>query len=180
MQIRHYVLIISVIIIFGMCNGSAAAGEFYLHEDNQYWWYYSDNPHFYAVVPNNAERYVSKTIFGYEFLEMSWDGGSVIMEIGSMVGNNTDTIIDFVAKRWSALLDDQLVFANWEITTSNKLKTYFYALEGVGPDGQKSMLRSVYFHHDNTVVYLAMYLPSSKYQGTIKNHWLRAVNEFEW
>ncbi len=180
MQIRHYGLIIFLLLALGLLHSNAIAGEFYLHDNNQYWWYFSENPRFYAAVPNNAERYVAKTIFGYEFLEMTWENGSIIMEIGSMVGNDTDTVIDFVAKRWTGLLEDRLVFANREITTSNNINTYFYAIEGTGPNGKKAMLRSVYFKQGDVVVYLAMYLPSNKYQGTLQDHWLRAVNDFEW
>lgn len=170
---------VGLIMLF-IYSATALAGEFYLHDNDRYWWYYNDDPQFYAVVPNDGERYVTKTVFGYDFLEISWEEGTVILEVGSMVGNDTDTVINFVAKRWGALLEDELVFSNREITTSNGLNTYFYALEGVGPDGSKSMLRSVYFHKDDIVVYLAMYLPSNKYQGSMQNHWLRVVNDFEW
>mgnify|MGYP000058633674 CR=1 FL=1 len=156
------------------------AGEFYLHDNKQYWWYHVADPYFYVAVPNNAELYINKTMFGYEFLEISWDKGTIVMEIGVIPNAKTDDVINFVAKRWTPFLKNTSVFANREITTSNNLKTYFYGIEGTGPDGKKSMLRSVYFNNGQAVVYLAMFLPSSKYQGDMQNHWLKAVNEFEW
>lgn len=161
-------------------NFGIAASGFYLHDDNQYWWYHSDNPHFYAVVPSNADQYNTKTIFGYNFLEVSWNNDSTIIEIGTIPNSDTDQVVDFVAKRWSSLLETRVVFANHEITTSNDLQTFFYGVEGTGPNGVKSMLRSVYFNNGDDVIYLAMFIENDKYQGEMRNHWLRAVNEFEW
>ena len=163
-----------------IASSGVAAGEFYLHEHKEYWWYYVDNPGFYAVVPNNADVYHAKTVFGYEFLEMSWNDGSIVMEIGVIPNSNVNNVVSLVAKRWSPFLKDELVFANREITTSNGLKTHFYAVEGVGPDGVKSMLRSVYFNRNGSIVFLAMYIPSAKYEGTMQTNWIKAVNEFEW
>lgn len=171
---------ILAVIIVAVISSSAAADEWFIHEHKQYWWYYVDNPGFYAVVPNTAERYYKKTIFGYQFLEMSWENGSIVMQIGIIPKSSVNEAVSFVAKRWSPLLENELVFANREITTSNGLKTYFYAVEGVGLDGVKSMLRSVYFSKEGTIVYLAMFIPSSKYEGTMLNNWIKAVNEFEW
>jgi hypothetical protein len=179
MRSRKTVFILSFIILILTCQ-SAAAGEFYLHDNKEYWWYHVDNPGFYAVVPSAADVYVSKKVFGYDFLEISWDNGSVVMEVGVIPNSSRDDVINFVAKRWSPFLQDERVFANREITTSNGLPTYFYAVEGSGPDGNKSMLRSVYFSKDGNVVYLAMYLPNNKYQGKVERHWIRAVNDFEW
>ena len=176
---RKMVFILSFILLAVNCAG-VFAGEFYLHENSDYWWYHVDKPGFYAVVPIAADIYVTKTVFGYEFLEISWDDGTVIMEVGVVPNSSRDDVINFVAKRWSPFLNNERVFANREITTSNGLQTYFYAVEGSGPNGTKSMLRSVYFSRDNDVVYLAMYLPNNKYQGKVEHYWIRAVNDFEW
>ncbi len=177
---RMKIIFLTLILILGVVYISVSAGEFYLHDNDQYWWFHVSEPHFYAVVPNNADLYVNKVQFGYEFLEMSWDNGTIVMEIGVIPGATTSDGINFVAKRWSPFLKDELVFANREITTSNDLQTFFYAVEGIGHDGKKAMIRSVYFHKDDDLVYLAMYLPNNKYEGDMRNHWLRAVNEFEW
>jgi len=174
---RIIVLAVVLVIIAG---SGAGAGEFYLHEQKDYWWYYVGTPGFYAVIPSNAERYYKKAVFGYEFLEILWEKENVVMEIGAIPNSTVTNAINFVAKRWSPFLKNETVLANREITTSNNLKAYFYAVEGTGPDAVKYMLRSVYFTKEGTVVYLAMYLPSGKYTGTMLNHWIKAVNESEW
>lgn len=161
---------------------TATATEFYIHDNNDYWWYHSEDPHFYAVVPSNGQRYSHKSLFGYEMLEIAWDDSAIIMEVGTMSGLDQASIIDFVGRRWTSLLANPRVFADREITTSNDLKTYFYGVEGTGPNNVKSMLRSVYFYNadKDTTVYLAYFIPNSKYTGQMEQYWLRAVNEFEW
>ena len=103
---------ILAVIIVAVISSSAAADEWFIHEHKQYWWYYVDNPGFYAVVPNTAERYYKKTIFGYQFLEMSWENGSIVMQIGIIPKSSVNEAVSFVAKRWSPLLENELVFAN--------------------------------------------------------------------
>ncbi|NLM26470.1 MAG: hypothetical protein GX208_10220 [Firmicutes bacterium] len=176
----RYKQIILIICLLLLSNQLAYASGFYLHDNKQYWWYHSEDPYFYAVVPSNAERYTKKTLFGNEILEIAFDDGSTIMEIGSFKGKEVSEVVDFVGKKWTSMIDNLVVIANREITTSNDLKTFFYAIEGIGADGKKGMLRSVYFKKGDVVVYQAMFLESSKYKGDLQNHWLRAVNEFEW
>lgn len=175
-----YSFLLSMLMLIAFSSASLASTGFYLHDNNQYWWYHSSDPHFYAVVPSNADRYETKTIFGYQFLELSWHNGSTLIEVGILPDSNTADVVDFVAKRWSPFLENPVVFANHEITTSNDLPTFFYGIEGNGPNGIKSMVRSVYFNNGNDVVYLAMYIENNRYQGDMRNHWIRAVNEFEW
>jgi hypothetical protein len=186
---RSWRIAIILTIVFAAVFSSAASAEqdlgLYRHDDKQYWWYYADEVNFWAVVPSKenshaADHYLKKTVLGYEFLEISWYKDKIVMEVGALPNSTVSGAIDFVAKRWSPFLKDELVFANREITTSNNLKAHFYAVEGVGPDGVKYMLRSVFFNRAGSVAYLAMYIPSGKYQGAMQNNWIKAVNESEW
>lgn len=176
----RYKQIILIICLLLLSNQLVLASGFYLHDNKQYWWFHSEDPQFYAVVPSNAERYTQKMLFGNEILEIAFDDGLTIMEISSFKGKEVSKVVDFVAKKWTTMIDNPVVLANREITTSNDLKTFFYAVEGIGTDGKKGMLRSVFFKQGDAVVYLAMFMRSSDYTGEFQNHWLKAVNEFEW
>lgn len=176
----RYKQIILVICLLLLSNQLVQASGFFLHDNKQYWWYHSEAPQFYAVVPSDADRYTQKTIFGNEVLEVAFKNGSAIMEISSFTGKEVSAVVDFIGKKWATMIKSPVVLANREITTSNGLTTFFYAVEGIGTDGNKGMLRSVFFKREDTVVYLAMFMKSKDYSGDLQSHWLKAVNEFEW
>ncbi len=178
MKIIRSTVLISIFVF--IMSGLVQASSFYLHDHANYWWYIQQAPGFSIVVPNTAERYVQKQYFGRSVLEMTWNDGAVIMEIGSIQGHEVSEVQQFVAGRFTPFVGNINVLSNRQITTSNDLFAHFYAFDGIGSDGKRSMLRSVYFNREDVVVYLALYLPSASYRGDLQSHWLRAVNEFEW
>ncbi len=168
------------ILFIGFLTAPVLAGTFYLHDHEAYWWYVVEDDGFSVVVPNNAERYVEKRIFGQKLLEMTWNDARVIMQVSFISGQDVETLREALSSQWEPLVSDVTMISDREITTSNDVPAYFYAFEGTGMDGQRGMLRSVFFSRDDAVVQLLMLLPSADYQGDLREYWLRAVNEFEW
>ena len=173
-------LISFTVLILLMAAPTVWAGTFYLHDHPSYWWYTVSEPAFSAVIPSSGENYIQRSIFGMEVLEILFENGAISMEVVYQPGTNIEVVRQSVEDRFKPLVKNASIIANREITTSNNLKSYFYAYEGTGLNGKKVMLRSVFFQRDKHIVYLIMCLDSAKYQGDIREYWLRAVNGFEW
>lgn len=169
-----------VILLVIAISQVGQANSFYLHENENFWWYMPENPKFSAVVPSNADRYLETKVFGQPVLQMFFRDNTIIMEVGSVKGSDVDTVRDSLIARYRPVVPNRNVFANREITTSNGLNAFFYGYEGRGAHGNQVMMRTVYFERNDVIVYLAMFLDSNRYQGALQDYWLRAVNEFEW
>lgn len=180
MKAPFWVYALFTIFFIGFLTVPALAGTYYLHSHDSYWWYVDEDAGFSVVVPNDAERYVEKRVFGQRLLEMTWNDAQVIMEVSFITGQEPETLREALRSRWEPLVSDLTIISDREITTSNDVPAYFYAFEGVGADGERGMLRSVFFAREDSVVQLVMLLPSADYQGDLREYWLRAVNEFEW
>ncbi len=178
---RRYAAVALVLLTMVMLQGSLlASGTFYLHDHESYWWYVRTDPRFSVVVPNNAERYVEKRVAGQRILEMTWNDGRVAIQVVSLPGESRSTVLESVQGQYLPLLRDRSVVSDREITTSNGLNAYFYAVEGTDPQGRRSMVRNVVFQRGNQLVYLTMTLDSASFQGDLREYWLRAVNGFQW
>lgn len=173
--------IVGAIILFLFCGAQvSAAGTFYLHDHPSYWWYVVEDPAFSAIIPSGADNYIERSIFGMESLLMTFDDGSISMEVIYQPGTDVESVRNSLDVRYKPLVKNITVLSNQEITTSNNLKTHFYAYEATGANGKKVMLRAVFFQRKHHVVYLTLFLEADKYQGDMREYWIRAVNGFEW
>lgn len=173
-------LISFAVVLFLVAAPAAEAGTFYLHDHCSYWWYMVSEPAFSAVIPATGDTYIQRSIFGMEVLEILFENGSISMEVIHQPGKDIEVVRKSVEERFKPLVKNASIIADREITTSNNLRSHFYAYEGTGLNGKKVMLRSVFFQRDQHIVYLTMCLNADKYQGDIREYWLRAVNGFEW
>lgn len=172
--------IIAAIFVVLLVSGTALASDFYLHDHGDYWWYMPKNPNYSAVIPNTGQHYIQRDVFGQKILEITWDNGAVSMEIASVPNQDVATVRKSIEERFKPLVRNVNVISDGEITTSNNLRAHFYGYEATGANNRRVMLRSVFFKYSSGVVYLAMYLDAAKYQGNLREYWLRAVNDFEW
>ncbi len=156
------------------------AGNFYLHEHPDYWWYVVEEPAFSAIIPSGADNYIERSVFGMKSLMMTFNDGTITMEVNSQPGTDVESVRNSLDIRYKPLVKNITVLNNGEITTSNDLNTHFYAYEATGADGKKVMLRTVLFQRRHHVVYLTLFLEADQYQGDMREYWIRAVNGFEW
>ncbi len=170
-----------VIMLFLFIGAQVAqAGTFYLHEHPSYWWYVVEKPAFSAIIPSGADNYIQRSIFGMESLLMTFKQGSITMELNYQPGTDIESVRNSLDVRYKPLVKNITVINNGEITTSNNLKTHFYAYEATGANGKKVMLRAVFFQKGRHVVYLTFFLEADQYRDDIREYWIRAVNGFEW
>lgn len=172
--------VVAVILLLLVTHQVVQAGTFYQHEHASYWWFVVDKPAFSAVVPSKGQYYMQRSVFGMDILEISFANGTITMEVISQPGTSIESVRNSLDVRYKPLVKNITILNNGEITTSNNLKAHFYAYEATGANGKKVMFRSVFFQKGNHVVYLTLLLDADKYQGDMREYWLRAVNEFEW
>lgn len=177
---RRHVVFGAIILLLFLGVQAVHAGTFYLHEHPSYWWYVVENPAFSAVIPSGADNYIQRSIFGMENLLMTFNKGSITMELDYQPGTDVESVRNSLDVRYKPLVKNITVLNNGEITTSNNLKAHFYAYEATGANGKKVMLRSVFFQKGRHVVYFALFLEADQYQGDMREYWIRAVNGFEW
>lgn len=170
-----------IIVLFLFLGVQAVhAGNFYLHEHPSYWWYVVEDPAFSAIIPSGADNYIERSIFGMRSLLMTFKNGSITMEVNWQPGTDVESVRNSLDVRYKPLVKNITVLNNGEITTSNDLKTHFYAYEATGADGKKVMFRTVLFQRRHHVVYLTLFLEAAQYEGDMREYWIRAVNGFEW
>src|SRR5690554_78642 len=117
------------------------AGNFYLHEHSSYWWYVVDDPAFSVVIPSEADNYIERSIFGMETLLMTFEDGTITMEVSWQPGTDVESVRNSLDVRYKPLVKNITVLNNGEITTSNGLKTHFYAYEATGANGDRKSTR---------------------------------------
>ena len=156
------------------------AGNFYLHEHPSYWWYVVEDPAFSVIIPSGADNYIERSIFGMDTLLMTFKNGTITMEVNCQPGTDVESVRNSLDVRYKPLVKNITVLNNGEITTSNGLKTHFYAYEATGANGKKVMLRTVLFQRKHHVVYLNLFLEADQYEGDMREYWIRAVNGFQW
>ncbi|HHT90185.1 MAG: hypothetical protein QM451_11640 [Bacillota bacterium] len=169
-----------IILFFFLGIQPVQAGTFYLHEHPSYWWYVVDDPAFSAIIPSGADNYIERSIFGMEHLLMTFQKGTITMEVIYQPGTDIESVRNSLDVRYKPVVKNLTILSNEEITTSNNLKAHFYAYQGTGANGKQVMLRSVFFQKGRHVVYLTLFLEADQYQGDLREYWIRAVNGFEW
>lgn len=170
----------AIIIFFLYGSPVIAAGTFYLHDHPSYWWYVVDEAAFSAIVPSGADNYIERSIFGMESLLMTFDDGAISMEVNYQPGTDVESVRNSLDVRYKPLVKNITVLSDQEITTSNDLRTHFYAYEATGANGKQVMLRAVFFQRGRHVVYLTFFLEADRFQDDMREYWIRAVNGFEW
>ena len=166
-----------IILFFFLGIQPVQAGTFYLHEHPSYWWYVVDDPAFSAIIPSGADNYIERSIFGMEHLLMTFQKGTITMEV---IYQPVQTSSQYATARRTVQTGgkEPPILSN-EITTSNNLKAHFYAYQGTcqRQTGDAAIRVLPKGRH---VVYLTLFLEADQYQGDLREYWIRAVNGFEW
>lgn len=173
-------LALVLLSLINLAGDYAFAGELYLSDLDNYWYFIEEQPYFEVLVPSSAERYVQKNLFGAKILEMTFNNASIIMEVGVIKSKNIKVVQDSIEARFKPAFSNKSVIADRQITTSNDETAHFYAFRGTGLDSKTWMLRTVFFQKGDYVVYLAYIIDNSKYDGDYAAYWLQAVNSFGW
>ncbi|NLL47116.1 MAG: hypothetical protein GX249_00895 [Firmicutes bacterium] len=177
---RRFICLGVIILCLFLGVQTVQAGNFYLHEHPDYWWYVVEDPAFSAIIPSGADNYIERSIFGMESLLMTFKNGTITMEVNVQPGTDVESVRNSLDVRYKPLVKNITVLNNGEITTSNNLQTHFYAYEATGANGKKVMFRTVIFQRRHHVVYLTLFLESAQYVDDMREYWIRAVNGFQW
>lgn len=179
---KKIIPIFTVLIL--LLPASALAGTFYQHENSSYYWYVVDDPHFEVVVPSTAEGYLERELFGLSTLELFFGTGGPQFVVGSVTSPSVTIgkIKSMALSQWEHVFTNVKVEADRKITTSNGTSAYFYAVTASNPSAKQGMMRLVIFQQGNSFAYVMLSCYSSDYNSstTLRNQWIRAVNDFKW
>ena len=125
---RRFLAFGIIVLLLFLGVQAVQAGTFYLHEHPSYWWYVVENPAFSAIIPSGADNYIERSIFGMENLLMTFQKGSITLEVNCQPGTDVESVRNSLDVRYKPLVKNITVLSNEEITTSNNLKTHFYEI----------------------------------------------------
>src|SRR5690554_1816611 len=94
--------IIILCLFFGV--QAVQAGNFYLHEHPSYWWYVVEDPAFSAIIPSGADNYIERSIFGMESLLMTFNDGTITMEVIWQPGTDIESVRNSLDVRYKPVV----------------------------------------------------------------------------
>lgn len=161
-------------------SSMTAAGEYYLSDVPNYWWYWDGEPNYEVLIPSTAYAYVQVDWAGSTSLEVSLDEKGPLLLIGTMPGTDVNKLWNALSARWAASVESSRVTTDSTITTEQGLQARFKVLEGRAPGKPNGMVRTVVFTKDGRMAYLTFVGNASDYSGDFQQYWLRAVHSFAW
>jgi len=182
-------IISALLLAVLLLPAEALAGAFYEHEDSIYYWYVEENPHFEIVVPATGDAYLETDLFGQKTVQIylgknnnRFAGPQFV--VGSVTSPNVtiERIKSMALSQWGHIFTNVKTEADRRITTSNGTSAHFYAVTASTPAAKQGMLRLVIFQKGNSFAYVMLSCYASDYDSntTLRNQWLRAVNDFRW
>ncbi|NLN20327.1 MAG: hypothetical protein GX162_13805 [Firmicutes bacterium] len=176
---RRVTLTLLLVLLTAM---GVRAGEYYLTEDAEYWWYWDDNPNYELWVPSKAESYAPKNIFQERSLEITLKKDGPIIRVSSVanIKGGYSSIKQAVLGRWQHVLSNVKVTEEKDITTSRGVKAKFLVATGQTPEGTTAMIRLVVYLKGADAAFLELWCNQKDYTGDTYRYWIRAVNTFNW
>lgn len=161
-------------------SATAFAGEYYLSDEDGYWWYWDGSPAYEVKIPATAFAYVQVEWGGATSLEVALGEKGPLLLIGTLPGTDVNRAWNAISGRWAASVENSRMTNDSTITTDQGLSARFRVLEGSAPGGPNAMVRMVMFTRGNRTAYLAFVGNASSYAGAVREHWLKAVHTFNW
>lgn len=173
---------VCLLLALFVVSAPAAAGEYYQHDNAQYWWYLDSDPAFEVAVPANAYRYVEREMFGEKLVEIYLGPNGPILTIGTVAAgrDRVPAIRQALLGRWGYLFTNPTVLDNRQLTTTNQVAADFYAQTAATPAGNRAMFRGIFFHRNGQIVYLTYVLNERDFADFPRAAWFEAVNSFGW
>lgn len=165
-----------------LATAGARAGEYYLSDEKDYWWYWDDSPKYELLVPANAESYAPKLIFDERSLEITLKKNGPIIRISSVakVQGGYAAVKQAALGRWQHVLSGVKVTGEADITTSVGVKAKHFIVQGKTPQGRPAMIRFVAYFKGADVVTLQLWCDEKDYGGDVQRQWIKAVNTLNW
>ena len=173
-----------LLVVFSIGAPAAAAGEWYVHDDPDLYWYWHKDPYFEIALPAEPVSWGERTIFGEELLQFFLPENTPVLTVGIVPAahTNIELLRDALVARWSYQLSNTAVDTDQRLESSRGLEFYFHLVTGDTPDGKRAMLRNVFYERDDYIVYLTLVAHAEDYtvDSFVRKAWLEAVNSFNW
>lgn len=174
--------IVFVLALLTLLSSTARAGEYYLSDEKDYWWYWDDPPKYELLVPAKAESYAPQKVFDERSLNVTLRKNGPTLRISSVtkVRGSYSGVKQAVLGRWQHALSGVQLTTETEITTSVGVRAKFFVATGKTPEGGNAMIRFVGFFKGTDVVFLELWCDEKDYAGSVRQQWIKAVNTFKW
>lgn len=176
---RMRVVVWTLLLVLALSVG-AVAGEYYLSDEDRYWWYWDGSPNYEVLIPSSAYAYVQVDWAGTTSLEVALGEKGPLLVAGTMPGTDVDRAWNALSARWAAAVESSRTTTNSTIETDNGLTARFRVLEANPSGGPKAIVRMVAFEKGGRLAYLAFIGNEEDYAGDARQYWLRAVHSFDW
>lgn len=171
---------LALMIVAG--SSAFAAGEFYLSDEDAYWWYWDGRPDYEVLIPSSAYAYVQTDWSGRNSLRLALADGGPLLVIGTLPHTDARAAFDALSAPWKfSLGSSQITTNDQQITTDQGLAARFFVLQGrESQNSPSSIVRMVAFTREGQLAYLLFIGKESDYSGNYRQYWLRAVHSFRW
>ena len=169
-----------VLVVLVSLGGVAWAGEYYLSDNDAYWWYWDGQPNYEVLIPSAAFAYVQLDWGGTSSLEVALDQDGPLLIIGTLPGTDVNRAWNALSARYSAAVTNARTTTDSTIETEMGLQARFKVLEGSSQGGPDALVRMVAFVRDGRTAFLMFVGNKRDYAGNAQQYWLRAVHSFNW
>lgn len=172
--------ILVVLFLLVTLAGGALAGEYYLSDQDAYWWYWDGSPDYEVLVPSKAYAYVQVDWGGQTFLQMAIDKKGPLLVVGTLPSDDVEDAWSALSARWAAAATNAKTTTKSTLETEQGLKAEFRLLEAKSQGNPNALVRMVAFKKGGRLAYLMFVGNDDQYTGDAKQYWLRAVHSFKW
>src|SRR5690625_483825 len=177
-------VLLALTVVFGAIGVASAQtwGEFFVHDDDRYWWFRDVDSVIELALPANPAYVIQREMFGENFLELVLPNRQPYMQVALFEGDGDamEQARRFIVGRWNHTLKDVKVTENRTIRTNMNLDAHFTVVQGTTADGRTGMVRTVLFTAGDRSAYLVWTGLSGEYTGLWQQAWIEAVNSFRW
>jgi hypothetical protein len=159
---------------------AALAGEYYLSDEDAYWWYWDGTPNYEVLIPSRGFSYVQVDWSGQTTLYVTLKDKGPLLIVGTAPGTDVQKLWQAMTAPWAHLLNNPRTTQDTEITTDQGLRARFLVLSGSASGGPAAMIRLVAFTREGRTAYLMFVGNEREYAGDLRQYWLRAVHSFRW
>ena len=124
---------------------AALAGEYYLSDEDAYWWYWDGTPNYEVLIPSRGFSYVQVDWSGQTTLYVTLKDKGPLLIVGTAPGTDVQKLWQAMTAPWAHLLNNPRTTQDTEITTDQGLRARFLVLSGSASGGPAAMIRLVAF-----------------------------------
>lgn len=187
MRAKNVGLFLCVIVMTAFAVPVAAEDDWnpwFYHDDPNFLWYINQAPGFRITVPANPYRLYTRDLFGEKAVTFYFGPNGPIFTMGIVPKAQTDIpkLRDALVNRWTYNLANLRIDADQQMISNKNVPFHFHVRTGDAPNGERAMVRAVFFENDSHIVYLTLVIPQAEYVpgNFARTAWLEAVNSFVW